>query len=149
MQETQETRVWSLGWEDPLEKEMAIHSSILALKIPWREEPDGLQSIGSQRVRQDWATENTSLSCLAWLFFFGSAFSRFSDSNVFFGTWWRPRRLSFFYKQEAGRGHESGSLFALWKYKNTAIHKLGRAPTRQWMCWQPDLALPSLQNCKK
>ena len=42
MQETQEAQVWSLGWEDPLEKEMAIHSSILALKIPWREEADGL-----------------------------------------------------------------------------------------------------------
>ena len=45
-----ETRVRSLGWEDPLEKEMATHSSILAWKIPWTEEPDGLQSMGSQRV---------------------------------------------------------------------------------------------------
>ena len=43
-----ETRVPSLGWEDPLEKEMATHSNILAWKIPWTEEPDGLQSIGSQ-----------------------------------------------------------------------------------------------------
>ena len=50
----QETRVWSLGQEDALEKEMAIHFSILALKIPWTEEPGGLQSIASQRVRQDW-----------------------------------------------------------------------------------------------
>ena len=46
----QETRVQSLGWGDPLEKEMAPHSSILAWKIPWTEEPGGLQSIGSQRV---------------------------------------------------------------------------------------------------
>ena len=46
MQETQEMRVWSLGWEDPLEKEMATHSSILAWKIPWREDPGGLQSMG-------------------------------------------------------------------------------------------------------
>ena len=45
-----ETWVRSLGWEDPLEKEMAIHSSILALRIPWTEEPGGLQSTGSQRV---------------------------------------------------------------------------------------------------
>ena len=51
-----ETRVWFLGWEDPLEKEMAIHSSTLAWKIPWMEEPDRLQSMGSQRVRHDWAT---------------------------------------------------------------------------------------------
>ena len=46
----QETRVQSLGWEDPLEKEMAAHSSILAWEIPWTEEPGGLQSMGSQRV---------------------------------------------------------------------------------------------------
>ena len=46
-------RIRSLGWEDPLEKEMAIHSSTLAWKIPWTEEPDRLQSIGSQRVRHD------------------------------------------------------------------------------------------------
>ena len=48
-----ETRVQSLGWEDPLEKEMATHSSILAWKIPWIEEPGGLQSTGSRRVRHD------------------------------------------------------------------------------------------------
>ena len=46
----QETQVLSLGWEDPLEKEMAAHSSILAWKIPWTEEPGGLQSTGLQRV---------------------------------------------------------------------------------------------------
>ena len=49
----QETRVLSLGWEDPLEKEMAIHSSILAWKIPWMEEPGGLQSMGQPRVGHD------------------------------------------------------------------------------------------------
>ena len=46
-----ETQVRSLAWDDPLEKEMANHSSILAWKIPWTEEPGKLQSIGSQRVR--------------------------------------------------------------------------------------------------
>ena len=50
IQETQEMWVQSLGGEDPLEKEMAARSSILAWKIPWREEPGGLQSMGSQRV---------------------------------------------------------------------------------------------------
>ena len=49
----QETQVQSLGWEDPLEKEMATHSSILAWKIPWTEEPSRLQSMGSQRVGHD------------------------------------------------------------------------------------------------
>ena len=49
----QETRVQFLGWEDLLEKEMATHPSILAWRIPWAEEPDRLQSMGSQRVRHD------------------------------------------------------------------------------------------------
>ena len=49
----QETRVRSLGWEDPLEKEIATHSSILVWKIPWMEEPGGLQSTGLQRVGHD------------------------------------------------------------------------------------------------
>ena len=48
-----ETQVRSLGWKDPLEKEMATYSSILFWKIPWTEEPGGLQSVGSQRVRHD------------------------------------------------------------------------------------------------
>ena len=48
-----ETRVQSLGQEDPLEKEMTTHSSILAWKIPWTEEPGRLQSMGSQRVGHD------------------------------------------------------------------------------------------------
>ena len=47
----QETRVQSLGLKDPLEEGMATHSSILAWRIPWTEEPGGLQSMGSQRVR--------------------------------------------------------------------------------------------------
>ena len=51
-----ETRVWSLGQEDPLEKEMATHSSTLAWKIPWMEEPGGLQSMGSQRVKHNQAS---------------------------------------------------------------------------------------------
>ena len=49
----QETQVRSLGQEDPLKKGMGTHSSILAWKIPWTEEPDGLQSIGSQRVEHN------------------------------------------------------------------------------------------------
>ena len=49
----QETRVRTLGWEDPLQEEMAIHSSILAWRIPWTEEPGGLQSMGLQRAGQD------------------------------------------------------------------------------------------------
>ena len=55
MQEMQETLIQFLCWEDTLEKEMATHSSILAWKIPRTEEPGGLQSMGSQRVRPNWA----------------------------------------------------------------------------------------------
>ena len=51
-----ETRVWSLDPEDPLEKEMATHSSTLAWRIPWVEEPGGLQSMGLQRVGHNWVT---------------------------------------------------------------------------------------------
>ena len=54
----QETQVQSLLWEDPLEDEMATHSSILAWRIPWTEEPGGLQSIGLQRVGHDWTTKH-------------------------------------------------------------------------------------------
>ena len=59
----QETRVQSLGWEDPLEKEMAAHSSLLAWKISCTEEPGRLQSMGSQRAEHDWVT---SLSLCCW-----------------------------------------------------------------------------------
>ena len=52
----QETQVWTLGREDPLEKGMATHSSILAWRIPWREEAGRLQSMGLQRLRHDWMT---------------------------------------------------------------------------------------------
>ena len=65
VEETQEMLVWSLGQEDPLEKEMASHISILAWKTPWTEEPGGLQSTGLQRVRHDWVTKhNTYIKCL-------------------------------------------------------------------------------------
>ena len=53
MQETQETWVRSLGQEDPLKQEVETHSSILAWEIPWTEEPDGLQSMGLQRVEHN------------------------------------------------------------------------------------------------
>ena len=56
----QETQVQSLGWEDPLEKEMATHSNILAWKISWTEKPGGLQSMGSQRVGNDGATNTNT-----------------------------------------------------------------------------------------
>ena len=53
-------QVQSLGWEEPLEKGMATHSSILSWRIPWAEEPGGLQSVGSQRVGHDCVTNTTT-----------------------------------------------------------------------------------------
>ena len=58
----QQTWVRSLGWEDSLEKEMSAHSSILAWRISWTEEPDRLQSMGSQRVRHNWATNTATFN---------------------------------------------------------------------------------------
>ena len=60
MQETQEMQVRSLGREDPLEVEMATHSSILAWQTPWTEKPGGLQSMESQRVGYDLTTEHNN-----------------------------------------------------------------------------------------
>jgi len=62
----QETWVWSVGQEDPLEKEMATHSSTLAWKIPWTEKPGRLQSMGSQRVGHDWATSLSLFTFMYW-----------------------------------------------------------------------------------
>ena len=58
----QETWVWFLSWEGPLEKEIVTHSSVLAWKIAWTEEPGGLQSMGSQRVGHNWATNTLTLT---------------------------------------------------------------------------------------
>ena len=63
MQEMQEWQVQSLGLEDPLESEMATHSSILAWKISWVEEPGGFHSMGSQRVRHNWASKHVHYMC--------------------------------------------------------------------------------------
>ena len=71
MQETRETQVRSLGQEDLQEEEMATHSSILAWKIPWTEEPGGLQSLGLQRVRHDLVTkQHQQFLGGSWLYLF-------------------------------------------------------------------------------
>ena len=61
-----ETQVWSLGQEDPMEKETATHSGTLAWKIPWMEEPGRIQSMGLQRVRHDWATSLSLFTFMHW-----------------------------------------------------------------------------------
>ena len=83
MQETQETWVRSLGWEDPLEEEIAACCVILAWKIPRTEEPGGLQSTGSQRIKYDQATEHkiTEISDIIQ-YFFAYFLHSFSDLSL-------------------------------------------------------------------
>ena len=77
-----ETWVQSLGWEDPPEKEMATHSSILAWKIPRAEEPGGLQSMGFQRVRQDWVIEHARMDFI-WILTWTKSLSHFIKRWIF------------------------------------------------------------------
>ena len=56
-----EMQIWSLGWGDPMEKEMTTHSGILAWKIPWTEEAGGLQSMGLQRIEHDWVIKDACM----------------------------------------------------------------------------------------
>ena len=87
----------SLGWEDPLEKGTATHSSILAWRIPWTEKPGRLQFMGSQRARQDWATFTFS-SMTALLFWFesvcGGHYRRLPDSLHWEDKSWAPRETN-------------------------------------------------------
>ena len=86
-------RTWvrSLGREDPLEQEMATHSSSLAGKIPWTEEPGELQSMGSQRVGRDWALglscHRLTLSCGMWDLV---PWPRIESCPTAFGAWTQP-----------------------------------------------------------
>ena len=88
-----ETRVWSLGREGPLEKEMATHSSALAWKIPWMEKPGRLQAMGLQRVGHDWATSLSfpfliinqkidNLKCNKWRFICFKVLKRYKISKI-------------------------------------------------------------------
>ena len=80
---TLETWVWSLDWEDPLEEGLATHSSIHAWRILWTEEPAGLQSMRSQRVRYKWVTKHSIL----W-FLLGSKLSALLSMIQFTGLKW-------------------------------------------------------------
>ena len=90
----QKTQIRSLGWEDPLEEEMATHSSILAWEIPWTEEPAQLQSMGSRTVRHDQATNThkgllnlvslKSLENNTWFYILGSGSSIYFQACLTF-----------------------------------------------------------------
>ena len=86
MQEIQEMQVQSLGWEDTLDEGIATHSSILDWRIPWTEEPGGLQSKASQRVGQDWSDWAHMHVCSGQLF---------SNQSQLFSAVWRGSILIF------------------------------------------------------
>ena len=85
----QETQVQSLGEEIPLEKGMATHSSILAWRIPWTEEPGGLQSVGSQRVGHDWVTNTFTFRHIINIsfHFYQKSLSLFDNLTTYLGTY--------------------------------------------------------------
>ena len=85
----QETWVWSLSWEDPLEKEMATHSSTRAWKISWTEEPGGLQSMGSQGVGHDWVVFQ-SFSCVQ---LFATPWTAACQASLSFTVSWNLLKL--------------------------------------------------------
>ena len=78
----QEMWVQSLGWEDPLEKEIPIHSSILAWRIPWSEEPGGLQSMGLQGVGHNWATNTFTFTNTFTVLFYMTEII-YNESKIF------------------------------------------------------------------
>ena len=82
-------QVWSLGWEDPLEEEMATHSSILAWEIPWTEQPGRLQSKGSQRVGRDGSTSHTCTT----IYLSTGYLTSYSHTNIYFDVGFLRRFL--------------------------------------------------------
>ena len=109
----QELWVWSLGQEDPLEKGMATHSSILAWRIPWTEEPGGLQPVWLQRVEQDWAT---------------NTFTFFTETVVLIDTW-VVRRSSL--ETHLGHCHQwwSGDHDCLYLFLSSCLSFLSLLPS--------------------
>ena len=96
-----ETWVWSLGWEGAMEKGTATHSSIMAWRIPWTEEPGELQSMGSQRVRHDWVTFTfQAISTYFTKFFFQQFFSIIEIEFILVGCKARQVVLCFLMKYD-------------------------------------------------
>ena len=110
--EMQETHIWSLGQEDPLEKEIPIHSGILAWRIPWTEEPSRLQSMGWQRVGHESMTNTFTLtffSTLLYLFLYLHINSTRIISYLRNITWWNFK-LKLQKRKGNDQFHVSGKL---------------------------------------
>ena len=124
-----ETWAQSLGQEDPLEKEMATHSSILAWRIPWTKEPGGLQSTGSQRVKHDW---ETSLAHFVYIYMFfvyiqgayayTHRISAFQDEMS--SSDWSLNYLNVFNTTKVYTENDWGGNFMLLQFKNNSKYIL-------------------------
>ena len=112
----QETWVWSLSWEEPLEKGMATHSSILAWRILWTEEPGGLQSMGSQKVGHDWVTNFYMFS--RKFFFFKVLWSAGSSEP------WSPDQRSVLPESKGNTGCVTWILLKSLEFRTKACWEL-------------------------
>ena len=135
----QETWVWSLGWEDPLEKEMATHSTILAWRIPWTEEPGGLQNMGSQRVGHDLATKQQQ----TFLCVFSTVEGEFLKDPPYhtFNIWVWVRNQGFRWQRRSGQPE---SMCALCKWFEGKWAFEGRADWAQLAQVQAQELLPKV-----
>ena len=140
------TQVWSLGWEDPLEKEMAIHSSTVAWKIPWTEEPGRLQSMGSQRLRHDWATSRHFIYVHIYdfvsAFIFGRAGSSFC-TRAFSSCGTQASHCGDFSCEAQALGHQGFGRCGSWALETSstvarmglaAPQHMGSSQLRDWTC---------------
>ena len=90
----QEAQIWSLGWEEPLEKVMVTHSTILAWRIPWTGEPGRLQFIGLQRIRHNWVTFTSKYN--TWYFHIHAFLFQCINCAFYYSTSWIFLDTSFY-----------------------------------------------------
>ena len=119
-----ETWVVSLGWENPLEKEMANHSTILAWRIPWMEEPGGLESTGSQRVGHDWATSLHFTSNLTPTFISGNHKFVFSVCG-YISVLCMSSFVSFFFWNSKYKWYWVSDVISTWHAENMTCLERG------------------------
>ena len=141
----QKTYIQSLGWEDPLEKEMATHSSILAWRTPWTEKLVGLQSMGSQRVGHDWGTFTHSLirlrieSYLQLWFMTAGGYKAKSARKKAHGQSLEEtqHQLPRAFSQLSHTGHHSTSS-EIWQYVWNAVYQEHSSEIQScWSCGHP------------
>ena len=133
MQEPQEAQVQSLGQENPLEEGVATHSSILAWRIPWTEEPGGLQSTGLQRVRHDWRDWAHTHAYTCPVFIHSSVDRRLGCFHVLVLEtvlqWTRVHmsfRIMFFFRYMSGSGivgSYSSCIFSFLRNLHSVLYK--------------------------